>query len=64
MESLTVRCDIKEWPDILTAKQVGAYLQVHPDHVYRLVARGDLPGIKVGGSVRIVKAKLLKFLER
>lgn len=53
-----------EMPEILTAKQVATYLQVHERTVRNLIARGDLPGKKVGGSVRIIKAKLLKFLER
>ena len=64
MASLPVSYSTEELPDVLTAKQVAAYLQVSEDTVYRLVSRGELPGKKIGGSVRVMKSKLLEYLNR
>lgn len=64
MSDLNVELDNRLLPDILTAKQVADYLQINERTVRNLVARGELPGKKVGSSVRIIKAKLFKYLER
>lgn len=38
--------------DILTLKEVAAYLKLAEKTAYRLAAEGKLPGFKVGGSWR------------
>lgn len=38
--------------DILTLKEVAAYLKLAEKTAYRLAAEGRLPGFKVGGSWR------------
>lgn len=38
--------------EILTLKEVAQYLKLAEKTAYRLVANGELPGFKVGGSWR------------
>lgn len=44
--------------EILTIKQVCAYLQVHPSTVYRLCKRKKIPAFKVGSDWRFVKSQI------
>jgi excisionase family DNA binding protein len=37
---------------LLTVKELADYLRVHPSTIYRLLKRGDLPGIKLGSDWR------------
>lgn len=38
--------------EILTIKEVAAYLKLNEKTAYRLVLNGKIPGFKVGGSWR------------
>lgn len=38
--------------EILTIKEVAAYLKLNEKTAYRLVLNGEIPGFKVGGSWR------------
>ncbi|MCZ0814243.1 helix-turn-helix domain-containing protein [Roseovarius sp. EGI FJ00037] len=38
--------------DILTLREVAAYLKIKEKTAYRLAAEGKIPGFKVGGSWR------------
>ena len=38
--------------DILTMREVAAYLKIKEKTAYRLAAEGKIPGFKVGGSWR------------
>ncbi len=42
--------------DVMTVREVAGYLKVKERTIYRLVASGDMPGFKVGGSWRFRKA--------
>jgi hypothetical protein len=46
---------------LLTSK-VASMLHLHPGSVLRMIARGDLVGIKVGGEMRIPAVSLEAFL--
>ena len=48
---------------ILTLKEVAAYLRLAEKTAYRLASEGKLPGFKVGGSWRIKKDDLEKWIE-
>lgn len=37
---------------LLTVKELSSYLRVHPSTIYRLLKRGDLPGIRLGSDWR------------
>jgi nitrogen PTS system EIIA component len=50
-------------PDLLTAKQVGEYLQLSQRSIYRLLERGALPGTKIGGQWRFRKAALDEWID-
>jgi nitrogen PTS system EIIA component len=50
-------------PDLLTAKQVAEYLQLSQRSIYRLLERGELPGIKVGGQWRFRKTAIDEWID-
>lgn len=37
---------------MMTVKEVAAYLKVHPTTVYHMLKRGELPAFKVGSDWR------------
>lgn len=50
----------REWTDtmkrprrLLTVAEVATILRLHPNTVYRLMKRGEIPGFKIGESWRI-----------
>lgn len=49
--------------DILTLKEVAAYLKLAEKTAYRLAAEGKLPGFKVGGSWRFKKIDIENWIE-
>lgn len=50
--------------EILTLKEVAAYLKLAEKTAYRLAAEGKLPGFKVGGSWRFKKADVEDWIEQ
>ncbi|MFH1746550.1 MAG: helix-turn-helix domain-containing protein [Planctomycetota bacterium] len=50
-------------PDVLTVGEVAAFMRVSRETVYRLAARGELPGRKIGRIWRFPKAAILKYVE-
>lgn len=48
--------------EVLTVKQVAEFLQVSTDMVYRLAARGELPGRKVGRIWRFTRTAIEDYL--
>lgn len=50
--------------EILTLKEVAAYLKLAEKTAYRLAAEGKLPGFKVGGSWRFRKADVENWIEQ
>lgn len=59
---------MREWPDIMTPKQVAEYMQVNLKTVYSMLASGKLRGTRVGQHAgsgkawRIPKAAVDSFL--
>ncbi len=49
--------------EILTLKEVAAYLKVAEKTAYKLAAEGKLPGFKVGGSWRFKGSDIQKWIE-
>ena len=49
--------------EILTLKEVAAYLKLTEKTAYRLVSEGKLPGFKVGGSWRFKRDDLDAWIE-
>ena len=50
-------------PDLLSPKQLAEYLQLSQRTVYRLLERGDLPAVKVGGQWRFRKSAVDEWLD-
>ena len=48
---------------ILTLKEVAAYLKLTEKTAYRLASEGKLPGFKVGGSWRFKRLDLEQWIE-
>lgn len=49
--------------EILTIKEIAAYLRLKEKTAYALVAKGEIPGFKVGGSWRFRKTELEKWIK-
>lgn len=49
--------------DILTIKEVAAYLKLKEKTAYRLAAEGKIPGFKVGGSWRFKRSEVEKWID-
>ncbi|MEG9883696.1 MAG: helix-turn-helix domain-containing protein [Hyphomicrobiales bacterium] len=49
--------------DVMTVREVAEYLKVKERTIYRLVARGDIPAFKVGGSWRFRKGEIDQWTE-
>jgi len=50
--------------EILTLKEVAAYLKVAERTLYRLAQDGKLPAFKVGGSWRFRRADIDQWIQR
>jgi len=50
--------------DIITIKEVSAYLKLAEKTAYRLAAQGKIPGFKIGGSWRFRKSEIEDWLEK
>lgn len=48
--------------ELLTLDEVAQLLRLSPPTVYRLAARGDIPGRKVGRHWRFIKDDLVRYL--
>lgn len=57
------RWRIQSLPDLFSPKQLAEYLQLSQRTVYRLLERGDLPGVKVGGQWRFRKSTVDEWLD-
>lgn len=47
----------------LKPEEAGEYLSISPKTIYALAARGEIPAVKVGGSIRIDRKKLDENLD-
>ncbi|MBW1955559.1 MAG: helix-turn-helix domain-containing protein [Deltaproteobacteria bacterium] len=48
----------------LSVARVGELLEVSPDTVYRLVASGELPALKIRGALRVPLCEGEKYIDR
>ena len=47
--------------EIITIKDVAAYLKLNEKTAYRLVLDGKIPGFKVGGSWRFRREEIIEW---
>lgn len=48
-------------PPFLTVQEVATYLRIGRNQCYAAIARGEIPAIRVGRSVRVPRAALLRL---
>jgi len=48
----------------LNVRETAVYLHFHPQHVYELLSRGELPAARIGGAWRVDSKALDELLER
>lgn len=54
---------LNQYPEIMTLEEVGEFLRLSRATLYRMMDKGELPGVrKIGGSVRIVRDELKNLL--
>ncbi len=51
-------------PKLLYVTEAASVLRVSRAYAYRLVARGELPSVRIGKSVRVPYRALLDYIER
>jgi len=51
-----------ETPHLLTVDEVAAILRTHPDVVYRLIKTKQLPALRLGRAVRVVREALDRWI--
>ncbi|MDQ3342189.1 MAG: helix-turn-helix domain-containing protein [Actinomycetota bacterium] len=49
-------------PDVLTVEQVAAVLSIGRNQAYEAVRRGDIYAVRLGRSLRVPKAAVLRLL--
>ncbi len=50
--------------DLMIIKEVAEYLRIKEKTVYDLVAKGKIPGFKVGGAWRFKKTEIESWIEK
>ena len=53
----------KNFPEILTIKQLGYYLQINPATLYKMARAGKIPCKKISGQWRFKKSIIDKWFE-
>lgn len=53
---------LQNWPEIMTVKQIAAYLQVKICTIYKWVRKNFIPHIKKGGMLRFRKTVIDRWL--
>ena len=47
--------------EVYTAVEVGAVLNLHPEHVRKMIRSGKIPAAKIGGTWRVSKSDLAAY---
>jgi excisionase family DNA binding protein len=55
--------NLDELPDVLTVPEAGAVLRIGRNAAYEAVQRGELYAVRIGGSLRVPKAAVLRMLD-
>lgn len=54
---------LKQYPDILTVKDVASILKIGTNSAYKLIKNGDIPSHRIGRIYRVPKLCLIKYLQ-
>ena len=55
---------LKQYPDILTVKDVAKILKIGINSAYKLINNGDIPSHKIGRIYRVPKMCLIRYLQK
>lgn len=55
---------MKEYPEVMTVKQVAEYIQIDAQSVYKMAQRGKIPCAKIAGQWRFKKSILDEWLNQ
>jgi excisionase family DNA binding protein len=56
---------VKEKERLLNAAEVGKLLGgIHPNNVYKMAIRGELPSLKIGRRVRFSKSEIIIWIKK
>lgn len=55
---------MKEYPEIMTVKQVAEYLQIDIQSIYKMAQRDKIPCAKIAGQWRFKKSILDEWLSQ
>ena len=50
--------------ELLSVRRTAARLNLHRGTTYRLIRNGEIPSLKVGGSIRVDPRELDRWIER
>jgi excisionase family DNA binding protein len=50
--------------EILTVREVATLLKINEKTAYKLAAKGEIPGFKVGGSWRFDRGEIESWIKR
>jgi len=50
--------------EMMTIRELGAYLNIPEKTLYRIAAEGKVPGFKIGASWRFRKSEIDKWIEK
>jgi len=53
-----------DMPELMTVEELGQYLRFTRKTLYKLLKRGDIPGIKIGNKWRFEKATIDRWLHQ
>ena len=48
--------------ELLTTKEIAKYLRLRPETILRMVNKGEIPAIRIGGRFRFDKAQIDEWL--
>jgi excisionase family DNA binding protein len=54
---------LEDAPDVLTVPEAAHYLRIGRNAAYEAVQRGELYAVRIGGSLRVPKAAVLRMLD-
>ena len=50
------------WPEVMTVKDLAAYLQIGRSYAYYLVRTGEIPSFAVGRNIRVRRSDVNRWL--
>jgi excisionase family DNA binding protein len=62
--AMTILENIEQRGSALKVKELAALLKVTPQHIYKLIALGIVPSVRIAGAIRLDPAEIAGWLRR